>query len=607
MSFVTFASIVLGSPEAAQAQMAGAPTAGYKREPGMAASAVPAPLREIGFDQNLDRLVPLDTTFRDEAGATVRLGDYFGTRPVVLVFAYYDCPMLCTMVINGLASALDVLSLEPGKDFEIVTVSFDPRDTPATAAAKRPIHRALQAAGRRSGWHFLTGDQASIDRLTKAAGFRYVWDKETRQFAHPTGVIVLTPDGRLARYLFGIEYGPRDLRYALVEAVGRHGRLARRCAALLYCYHYDPMTGRYGLVIMRAIRLAGAATVLALGAFIIVMVRREKRASTRPNPLTRGSDPRCGPGPRSSPNKPRPWPVAWTRCTFFLLAISVFFSLLIAGLIVFYAVKYRRRSPDASARTSRRPGARDHVDRHPVPDHDGDLRLGRERLLRDVQPARRNAQHLRRRQAVDVEVPAPRRPARNQRAARAGRAPVKLIMTSEDVIHDVFVPAFRVKADVLPGRYTSIWFQPTKPGRYHLFCAEYCGTRHSGMIGEVIVMEPTEYQAWLSGGTAEGSLASAGEKLFHDLACNTCHRPDAQGRGPVLEGLFGKTVTLQSGETMTVDEAYVRESILKPAAKITAGFQPIMPTFQGLVTEEQLLELIEYVKSLNALPQVQTR
>jgi cytochrome c oxidase subunit II len=168
------------------------------------------------------------------------------------------------------------------------------------------------------------------------------------------------------------------------------------------------------------------------------------------------------------------------------------------------------------------------------------------------------------------------------------------------------MPEFRVKADVIPGRYVNIWFQATKPGRYHLFCAEYCGTRHSGMIGEIVVMDPSAYQAWLSGGAPEGSLASAGEKLFADLACNTCHRPDAQGRGPVLDGLFGKTVTLQSGETSVVDEAYVRESILQPAAKIAAGYQPIMPTFQGLVSEEQLLQLIEYVKSLKVQTEVPT-
>ena len=290
---------------------------------------------------------------------------------------------------------------------------------------------------------------------------------------------------------------------------------------------------------------------------------------------------------------------------FFLLAIAIFFGLLIAGLIVYYAVKFHRRSPDAV-------GARIHggmvleVTWTVVPllitmvifvwgasvyfamarPPDETLNIyvvGKQWMWK--------FQHLDgQREINELHVP-------------VGR-PVKLITTSEDVIHDFFVPAFRVKADVLPGRYVTIWFQPTRPGRYHLFCAEYCGTRHSGMIGEVVVMEPNEYETWLSGGAAEGSLASAGAKLFQDLACNTCHRLDAQGRGPVLEGLFGKTVTLQSGETVTVDEAYVRESILTPSAKITAGFQPIMPTFQGLVTEEQLLALIEYVKSLQAQPQV---
>jgi protein SCO1/2 len=257
--------------------MTGAPAAGYKREPGLPSSAMPAPLREIGFDQNLDQPVPLDVTFKDETGRTVALGEYFGKRPVVMVFAYYDCPMLCTLVLNGLESALKVLSLEPGKDFEIVTVSFDPRDTPASATAKKAAYiERYRHPGASAAWHFLTGDQRSIDRLTRAAGFRYAWDAATRQFAHPSGIIVLTPDGRLARYLFGIEYGPRDLRYAIVEASsGRIGTAVD--SLLLYCYHYDPMTGRYGFVVMRALRLAGAATVILLGAFIVVMVRKERR------------------------------------------------------------------------------------------------------------------------------------------------------------------------------------------------------------------------------------------------------------------------------------------------------------------------------------------
>jgi len=276
----------------AYAQITSAPaSAGYKREPGMTSSQVPAALREIGFDQNLDQPVPLDATFRDERGATVRLGDYFGKRPVVLVFAYYDCPMLCTQVINGLSSALGVLSLRPGQDFEIVTVSFNPADTPASAGAKKAMYlERYKREGAAESWHFLTGDPPSIERLTKAAGFRYVWDAPTKQFAHPSGIIVLTADGRLARYLFGIEYGPRDLRYAIVEASeGRVGNAAD--ALLLYCYHYDPMSGRYGFVVMRALRLAGGVTVLALGGFVVVMLRREKRGGARPAPASRLATP----------------------------------------------------------------------------------------------------------------------------------------------------------------------------------------------------------------------------------------------------------------------------------------------------------------------------
>jgi protein SCO1/2 len=276
-AFVFFLAIL--SSVGAEAQVATSPSArGYKQERGAVASSVPRALQGIGFDQNIDQHIPLDTTFRDESGATVRLGDYFGRRPVVLVFAYYDCPMLCTQVIHGLSSALGVLSLLPGKDFEIVTVSFNPADTPATALAKKAIYvERYKQPGAAAAWHFLTGDPRSIERLTKAAGFRYAWDEDTKQFAHPSGIVVVTPDGRLARYLFGIEYGPRDLRFAIVEAsAGKVGSIVD--SLLLYCFHYDPMMGRYGLVIMRAMRLAGAATVLALGAFIVVMIRRERRA-----------------------------------------------------------------------------------------------------------------------------------------------------------------------------------------------------------------------------------------------------------------------------------------------------------------------------------------
>jgi cytochrome c oxidase subunit 2 len=179
---------------------------------------------------------------------------------------------------------------------------------------------------------------------------------------------------------------------------------------------------------------------------------------------------------------------------------------------------------------------------------------------------------------------------------------VRLVMTSQDVIHSFYVPAFRIKQDVLPGRYTIAWFHATKPGTYHLFCAEYCGTQHSGMVGDVVVMEPANYEAWLAGGKASGSMAATGQDIFQQLGCSTCHRSDAQGRGPVLNGLFGTQVQLEDGRKVLADENYVRESILDPNAKIVSGFKPIMPPFQGLVSEEQLTALVAYVKTLNAAP-----
>jgi len=188
----------------------------------------------------------------------------------------------------------------------------------------------------------------------------------------------------------------------------------------------------------------------------------------------------------------------------------------------------------------------------------------------------------------------------NQLHVPVGR-PVRVIFTSEDVLHDLFIPAFRVKADAVPGRYSAIWFQATKPGEYHLFCAEYCGTRHSGMIGTVYVMEPADYQAWLSGGgglNAGGTLQQQGEQLFTQLACVTCHLADGTGRGPSLVGVYGSTVTLENGSTVTADETYLRESILTSQAKTVKGYQQLMPTFQGLVSEDGVAGLIQYIKSM---------
>jgi protein SCO1/2 len=242
----------------------------------------PPILRNVSIEQHLDRELPLDLQFRDESGRNVRLRDYFGKRPVVLVLAYYDCPMLCTQVLNGLVAAMRILSFDAGREYEVVTVSFDPRDDPSDARAKKaPYVARYGRAGAAAGWHFLTGEPKSIGALTEAVGFRYAWDERIEQFAHASAIYVATPDGRLSRYFYGIEYAPRDLRLALVEASrGKIGTPVDQL--LLYCYHYDPVAGRYGAVVMNMVRVAGVAFVLIMLAFLALMWRRERRRERRP-------------------------------------------------------------------------------------------------------------------------------------------------------------------------------------------------------------------------------------------------------------------------------------------------------------------------------------
>jgi len=237
----------------------------------------PTILREIGFDQKLGDDLPLDTPFRDEAGRAVRLRDYFSAgKPVILNLVYFDCPMLCTVTLSGMASALKEMTFDAGREFEVVTISFDPKEGPAQAAAQKArFMERYKRPQAEKGWHFLTGEIGAIHRVTKAVGFRYVWDQASRQFAHPAGTVVLTPEGRIARYLFGVEYAPRDLRLAVVEAsANRIGSPVDQI--LLACYQYDPTAGRYSASIMKIVRLAGLATVAALLTFVILNLRRER-------------------------------------------------------------------------------------------------------------------------------------------------------------------------------------------------------------------------------------------------------------------------------------------------------------------------------------------
>ncbi len=237
------------------------------------ANVRPPGLLNVGIEQHLDEQIPADLNFRDETGKPVRLGDYFGKRPMILNLVYYNCPMLCNEVLAGLESAMRVMKFDVGKEYDVLTVSFDPRETPEMATKKKAeFLKRYGRAGAADGWHFLTGPQESIDALTKAAGFQYQYDPKTEQFAHATAIALLTPEGKIAQYYYGVEYAPKDLRLGLIQASqNKIGTLADQ--VLLYCYHYDPNTGKYGAIISRVLQLSALATVLGLGALMIVLIR----------------------------------------------------------------------------------------------------------------------------------------------------------------------------------------------------------------------------------------------------------------------------------------------------------------------------------------------
>jgi cytochrome c oxidase subunit 2 len=289
---------------------------------------------------------------------------------------------------------------------------------------------------------------------------------------------------------------------------------------------------------------------------------------------------------------------------YFLVSVAVLFTVLIFLLVIYFAIKYRRRSETEVPEPVHGSIALELV-WSLIPLGLAMVMFGWGAALYFKMYGRAPAGSLEiyvvgKQWMWHIQHPTGQREI-NQLHVPTGR-PIKLTMATEDVIHSFYVPAFRVKKDVVPGRYTTIWFEATKPGTYHLFCAEYCGTKHSQMGGWVTVLEPVQYQNWLSGGATGESLASAGEKLFQQMACNTCHLDRPGGRGPILSGVFGNPVTLQSGQTVTADETYIRESVLTPNAKIVAGFPSPsnMPTYQGQISEEALLQIIAYIKSLGA-------
>ena len=254
------------------------PLYGARPETGNPSTGLPTALRDVKIEQKLDQQLPLDLVFRDESGQAVKLGQYFGKKPVVLAFVYYDCPMLCTQVLNGMVTSFRVLPFQIGNEYDVVTVSFDPRETSTLAAAKKKVYVNYlpdrMQANASNGWHFLTGDQENIAKLTDAVGFRYHYDEATKQFAHASGIMLTTPQGKLSRYFYGVDFPARDLRLGLIESSeNKIGSPVDQL--LLYCYHYDPASGKYGAPIMKVMRIAGVATMIGIVAMLLLLKARK--------------------------------------------------------------------------------------------------------------------------------------------------------------------------------------------------------------------------------------------------------------------------------------------------------------------------------------------
>ena len=592
---------------------------------GLPAEVVPPELADVGVTEHLGESIPTDVRLRDEDGKDVYVRDFVrGERPVIVNFVYHSCPTLCTFVQSGFSASINEVPWTIGKDFDVLTISIDPRDTPAIASEKKV--RWVKAYGRDEattarGWHFLTGDERELKRLAGAIGFNYHFDAKQQQFAHSAAIFVLTPTGKLARYLYGIEFPAKDVRLALAEAA--EGRsISTVDHFLLYCYKYDPNARGYVVVAWRVMRLGAAFSVVAIAAFLGLMWRRDRnksRASAVSSVL-----PPSPPGPPGPPGEPHPHaqglavslepqsqfflPHAGTALAeevdtlyVFINWLSLAMFLLIVGAASYWVWKHRRKPGDElklSSPTIHSPiieifwsvgplliclglfhwGVVQYFNLRVVPAGAVDVRVRGRKWAWEFEYANGK---------VSNELHAPQ------------NKPVRLVMTSQDVIHSFYIPDFRVKQDVIPGRYSTVWFEARELGRNQVFCAEYCGLSHSDMMTKVVVETQKDFQDWLDKDEDQGiPLAEVGKKVYEGKACNTCHSLDGSAKtGPSFKGLWGRQETMSDGTVVTVDENYVRESILQPQAKLVKGYQPVMPTFQGSLKEKQIAGIIEFLKA----------
>lgn len=595
-----------------------------RQEPG------PKVLEEVGVDEQLGGQIPLDLRFRDENGTEMALSSIFhGNRPAVLSLNYSDCPMLCTLVLNGLVDGLKELSWVPGQQFDVVSISIDPLETPQRARLTK--QRYVRSYGRpetAAGWHFLTGNEDSIRRVADAVGFRYKYVEKDKQYVHAAVIMVCTPQGRVSRYLYGVQFPEQTLRLSLVEAgEGKVGSTLDK--VLLYCFHYDAEAGRYGPVARNIMQLGAGMTcvVLVLG-LIPFWFRRRRHVPPQSEPPQSEPPPESpSPGETSSGGTPLAglmfpfggllgapggslfFPQRATEeaalvdnVFYFILIVSAVFYVLILVLMVVFLIKYRRREgqgpqPSPSHSTSLEMlwtiiptllvavmfiwGFWGYMAMRQAPDDSYEIQVVAKKWAWSfIYP---NG-HI----EADLHVPIDR--------------PIRLVMTSDDVIHSLYVPAFRVKMDIVPGRYNKTWFLPREVGEYQLFCAEYCGTQHSTMLAKVVVHPPGEFEGWLENAAnflKQMTPVEGGKLLYQRRGCAQCHTTDGGAKvGPTFQGVFGTQHPLASGATITVDENYIRESLLEPMAKIRAGYQPVMPTYKGQLKDEEISAIIAFIKSL---------
>ena len=580
----------------------------------------PPELEDVGVDEKLGDQLPLDLTFRDEKGQPVTLGQLFNQgRPVLLSLNYSDCPMLCMLQLNGLVDGLIDVSLTPGKDFEILSVSIDPTETPERARLTKQkyvkTYGRLDTAG---GWHFWVGKQSSIDRLADAVGFRYKFIPERNEFSHAAAVMLCTPTGVVSRYLYGVQFTPKTLQLSLVEASeGKIGSTMDRI--LLFCFHYDAEAGRYGPMAQRLMRMGAGLTlfVLAIG-LVPVWLRRSWRAAKSDSPPpdregTAGTHASLAPmlalplaqaygGNFFFPERASAVSESVDTVFFFILWVSIFFFAIIVGVMTYFLLKYRHRPGVEAVKTATHSnfleilwsviptiivgvifvwGFVAYMDMRQPPDNAYEIRVVAKKWNWEfVYPNGHREPNL--------HVPVNR--------------PIQLVMSSEDVIHSLFVPAFRLKMDVVPGRYTKTWFEARRVGEYTLFCAEYCGEQHSKMLAQVVVHPSGEFEKWLADAAnfLERMTPEEGGRIVYERkGCVQCHSVDGSAKsGPTFKGAFGEEHEMADGRRIPVDENYIRKSILEPQADIRAGFKPVMPTYAGQIRDEEIDALIAFIKSL---------